>query len=207
MASNAWQQKNFEANIPKGELLQSGIDVSLVTQSDADYIKSSYRIFCFKYFDSRAYLINQTSGGAKFLYDLAAGITMWLYRVADEKFTEKISKISDEFKKAIEDKELGPDKYLDLANKLIIEAFDLECRLGWAPISQTKIAVLLNDEHSAERIDAAMQQIKISDEADQKAFVEGMLLHPDIITPKEKKAEPLKPEHSIDPRLINEVKI
>jgi len=173
---NQWQQKNFEANIPKGEFLNSGIDISLVTQTDADYIKSSYRIFCFKIFDSRAYLINQPQGGTKYLYDMVAGVIMWLYRVADVEFTTKVTQIGNDFKKASEAKELTQEKYLELADKLVIEAFNLECRLGWAPVSQSKIAVLLNDKDSEERIEAAMKLLAKSDEEDQKAFVGDMLV-------------------------------
>jgi len=187
-----FQSKSFENYAPKGEFLQSGIDVSVVAVDDLIFGKIITRLLLWEVMKSRAYLINSNP---KYLYDEVAGISLWLKQYEDDEFANKLEKINERIQKEFavfretSDKAVksGTQKpefsvdFLRYSDEILIEVFNLMSRLGWSPISKTKIATLLQDSSFKKDIEDAMGTIEKADidEQDQvmREFVTHELVH------------------------------
>jgi hypothetical protein len=178
-----FQNKSYEQYSPKGEFLQAGIDVSVVATDDLIYGKIVARLLLWEIFKQRAYLINTN---VKYLYDEVAGVSLWLKQYEDGEFADKLErinrKIQEDFAKLREATEKSqktgsakPDfgvDYLHYADEILLEVFNLMSRLGWSPVSKTKIATLLQDQSFKDDIEEAMGTIEKSDIEEQKQTIQ-----------------------------------
>ena len=174
-----FQSKAYENYAPKGEFLQSGIDVSVVATDDLIYGKIVARLLLWEVMKQRAYLINTNP---KYLYDEIAGVSLWLKQYEDGEFADKLERINKKIQEDYTRLKVEAEKivtsgsgkqavvldYLRYSDEILIEIFNLMSRLGWSPISKTKIATLLQDSAFKKDIEDAMGTIENADMEEQK---------------------------------------
>jgi hypothetical protein len=193
-----FQNKSFEQYAPKGEFLESGIDISMVATDDLIFGKIVTRLLLWDTMKNRAYLLNSNP---KYLYDSVAGISLWLKQYEDNEFAEHLEKINNRITEEITSFRLEEEKnrkqglqqvkidlnYLRYSDEILIEIFNLMARLSWTPISKTKIATLLQDKVFKQEIEEAIGTIEKADMEEQKQMMQDFVVQ-DLIK-EEKKVE------------------
>ena len=163
-------QVNFEGKTPLGQLLSSGLDVTLVANDDLAFGKVVARYLLFDLVKKRASFIN--SGNLKMYYDETTSLSLWMSQFEDELFSQqmnKMKKLFDSNNRKGRLKSINSMEYRQMADDILLNIFALSVRLGWSPIPQNKIAIIQNDKNFEEEVKDAMKIVEESEIEEQKS--------------------------------------